>query len=398
MRDHKFVLIVAGFIVAIVALPLIPLPPAVWQSLPGREIIVQIDEALGSGPLWRPMTMTPSHTLNALHFLALPGALLLLLTQLEYREIAGLLPVVAIMLGISVGIGYLQATGMPLDFYQIDNPVAGLFANRNHQGLAIACFLPVVAMLATRESKNLTRFARRRRHFLAVAVGLATIPLIFVTGSRAGLVLTAGGFIVAAFIWQSSVHSSPSRGKALLALSAIVIGIIGLVAAVLVGSDRNLAIQRLIAKDMSNELRVPVWRTTRELVGQYMPLGSGPGSFVEVFQIAEENDQLLPRYVNHAHNDFLEIALTSGLPGMLLAFVALIAFVICAWRVRGAKGQAREIRRYRWLGLGLIGLCAAASAVDYPLRTPALACLFVFAVFLAGDGRAPKGTQPRTAV
>ena len=119
---------------------------------------------------------------------------------------------------------------------------------------------------------------------------------------------------------------------------------------------------------------------------------------MEVFQIAEENDQLRPRYINHAHNDFLEVALTSGIAGVLLMSMALIAFVICAWRISRAKGMGRDVKRYRWLGLGLVALCAAASAVDYPLRTPALACLFVFAVFLAGGGRAPKVSRPQSVV
>lgn len=396
IRDRKFVFAMAGVIIAIVALTLVPLPPAIWQSLPGREVIVQIDRASGLDPVWRPLSVTPTHTFNALYALALPGALVLSLAQLKDREIFGLLPVLAIMLGLSIGIGLLQAAGMPLSFYQIDNPVAGLFANRNHQGLAIACFLPMITMFATRESKNLTRSARRRRYVVAIATGLALIPLIFVTGSRAGLVLSGMGFILAAFLWQGSARFSLARGKALLVLGTIVVATVGLIATILVASDRNLVVQRLLARDMSNEARIPIWRTTGDVIGQYMPWGSGPGSFVEVYQIAERNEQLLPRYVNHAHNDFLEVVLTSGIPGIVLIFLASAAFAICAWRVSRARGLAHDARRYRWLGLGLIALCAAASVVDYPLRTPALACLFVFAAFLAGGEGATKGFRRQT--
>ena len=395
VRDHKFVLAMAAAIVAVVAISLVPLPPAVWQSLPGREVIAQLDQATGSGPVWRPLTMTPSNTLNALYSLALPGALLLLLAQMDEREILFLVPVVAAMLGLSVLVGMLQAAGLPLDFYQIDNPVAGLFANRNHQGLAIACFLPIVAMLATRDAKNLTRSARRRRDGILLAVGLAMIPLIFITGSRAGLVLGGMGLLLAVYLWQSAAHFSLSRPKVLLTLGSVVLLTVGSIATLLVASDRNLVVQRLIAKDMSNELRIPIWRTTAEIVAQYMPMGSGPGSFVEVFQIAEKNEDLVPRYVNHAHNDFLEVALTGGIASILLISLAFIAFAICAWRISRARDVPRDARRYRWLGLGLIALCAAASVVDYPLRTPALACLFVFAVFLAGGRRASEGSPPR---
>jgi hypothetical protein len=396
LRDHKFVFAMTAAIVALVALSLIPLPPAVWQSLPGREVVVRLDQATGLDPVWRPLTMTPSHALNALYSLALPAALVLILAQLHEREIHALLAVAVAMLGLSALLGVLQAAGLPLDFYQIDNPVAGLFANRNHQGLAIACFLPMITMIATRDSKHLSRTARRRRHGLLLAVGLALIPLIFVTGSRAGLVLGGMGLLLAVFLWQSSAHFSMSRAKAVLTLASFVVITVGVVATVLVASDRNLVVQRLIAKDISNELRVPIWRTTSELAGQYMPLGSGPGSFVEVFQIGENSEDLVPRYVNHAHNDFLEVALTGGFPSIILIFLAVVAFANCAWRLSRARGMPRDARRYRWLGLGVIVLCAAASVVDYPLRTPALACLFVFAVFLASGGKAAERSVTRT--
>ena len=56
---------VTAAILALLCLDLVPLPPAIWYALPGREIMVEIDEAARLGQVWLPLTMSPSSTWNA---------------------------------------------------------------------------------------------------------------------------------------------------------------------------------------------------------------------------------------------------------------------------------------------------------------------------------------------
>ena len=52
---------------AILILPLlqlVPLPPSVWQALPGRELPAQIDASLGLN-IWRPLTLDIEGTVRA---------------------------------------------------------------------------------------------------------------------------------------------------------------------------------------------------------------------------------------------------------------------------------------------------------------------------------------------
>ena len=86
-------------------------------------------------------------------------------------------------------------------------------------------------------------------------------------------------------------------------------------------------------------------------------------------------------YVNHAHNDYLELALEGGMPAILLmiAFLAwwsLRAFAI--WR----SPNAAELGRAACIASAAILL---HSLVDYPLRTAAIATIFAMALALMAD-------------
>ena len=70
-----------GFAAALLALPalqLIPLPPALWQSLPGREAEIAALALIGEANRWLPWTVSPPRTLAALLALIPPAVALVL--------------------------------------------------------------------------------------------------------------------------------------------------------------------------------------------------------------------------------------------------------------------------------------------------------------------------------
>ncbi|HEV2043803.1 MAG TPA: O-antigen ligase domain-containing protein, partial [Sphingomicrobium sp.] len=86
-------------------------------------------------------------------------------------------------------------------------------------------------------------------------------------------------------------------------------------------------------------------------------------------------------YVNHAHNDYMEIVLETGLPGAVLLLLFLIwwssrAFAI--WR----SPNAAELGRAACIASAAILL---HSLVDYPLRTAAIATTMAMALGLMAD-------------
>ena len=115
------------------------------------------------------------------------------------------------------------------------------------------------------------------------------------------------------------------------------------------------------------------------------------------------SELLRPFYMNHVHNDWLELALTGGVPAMLLVVVALIAYGVRLTRTLMAGAERGEELVMRRLGLVMLLLLALASVTDYPLRTPAFACLAAIAIVLAftapaaprsGDGTGKGCVRP----
>ena len=384
LRRHRFLTAFAAVVVLLALAHLIPLPPAVWRGLPGRQLLAEIDMAAGLGAIWRPFSMVQEGAHNGFFALFVPLGLYLLLIQLPGRQIVRL-GIVFIAMGILTALtGLLQATGLEINFYRIDTPNSGLFSNHNHQAVVLAALLPLIALLASERSPFAAVHPPRRIGLGLLAAGFI-VPAVLVAGSRAGLAALLLALISCPFIYvtgrrvKRAARATPYRPW-MAAVVLVVVG--GLISWLFAKSGQNAGIDRMFGHDLADESRWPAWRTTAELAAQYFPLGSGNGSFVEVFQIAEPSSQLGPAYMNHAHNDWLEVALTAGIPGLLLIAVALIGLALAARRLVFGR-VAPDWRAPATAGVIIIVLFGLASIVDYPIRVPSASCLFVYAAFLA---------------
>ena len=63
-RDLRPVVLLLVIALILVLLQLVPLPPAIWQALPHRDL-VSASIAFGESQPWRPWSMTPGATANA---------------------------------------------------------------------------------------------------------------------------------------------------------------------------------------------------------------------------------------------------------------------------------------------------------------------------------------------
>lgn len=378
-------------------LHLIPLPPAIWQALPGRDIVAEIDAATHLDGAWRPFSMTPARTWNALFSLAVPLAVLIVGLQLTHEDRKRLLPVVVVIGLVSALLGLLQAIGPgsgALYFYRITNvgSAVGLFSNRNHQAFLLATMLPLLTVWALNPRKTPQQL--HARTIAAVGAGLLLFPMILVTGSRAGLMLSVLGAAGAAFIYLRSKITAATRRHSGIDWRWPIAGLfIVLLALAILLANRAEAIQRLVSLDVADDLRLRVLPVLLDLTWHYMPFGTGLGSFVEIFRMHEPNSLLQPEYVNHAHNDLIELALTAGAPGFLLLAAWLFAIgrgVLRTWTARWPEDPSRQTMLLygRAAGIGLV-LILLASLPDYPLRTPSIAALAMVFVLWLNDVRAP---------
>lgn len=379
-QSYRPVLALTISVTGLIVLHLVPLPPGVWQSLPGREIVADIDALAGFEDQWRPLSLFPEGTRNALYAMSVPVAALLLGVQLDERDRVRLLLVVILLCMASGLVGVIQAAGSDIRFYRVSSENAGLFANRNHQAAMLAAMFPMIAAMALSASVY-TKHARPVR--LVAAAGLvALVPLIMVTGSRMGLVVGLIGFACLVFMRFSKEGSEKSfaLGRAMQALAAAFIA--AGMAAGTVFLARDKALDRMAAIGPEDDFRLEVWQSMIEFMPQYMPWGSGVGSFVPVYQIHEPAELLIPGYFNQAHNDWLDIPLTSGLPGVFLAAAAIVMFALGAKAALAARGVSGHLRR---CGIIVILVLAFASLSDYPIRTPILAAVIAIAAVWASS-------------
>jgi len=396
IRRYRTLFIIALLTLALILLHLVPLPPALWRSLPGRDFVSNVDATAGLGEVWRPISLTPLATWNAFYSMFVPLGVLLLGAQLSAEDQRYLLRVI-IGLGLLSGVlGLMQVLGDPegsLYFYRVTNngSAVGLFANRNHQAVLLACLIPMLALLASQETRNSE--AARARVYIAVAISFVLVPLILVTGSRAGVALGLLGLLSVPLLYRKPKAGASERRIAAPRALTIALGILAVmaIAVVTIVLGRAEAFNRIMTPDAVDEIRFKVWGPIARLAWQYFPFGSGIGGFAEVYQVDEPDQMLGINYLNHAHNDWLEVYMTGGLPASLLLGVAVICWLRCTFLVwRPTTGTPTRDIQFGRLGSILLLMLALASVGDYPLRVPSLVCCAViFALWL----RAPKGER-----
>jgi len=383
-RRGRALLGLLGALVLLHLLQLVPLPPGLWASLPGRGGLASDLAAIGLGEVWRPLSLTPDRTLSSLLGL-LPLVALAVLIAGARRDVQ--LPMLTLLVAIVALSGLLGAAQVASGigyFYRITNEGAavGLFANRNHQAALLACGLPITAgwMVWPRRHSR----AQRNAMLLGLCVIGGIYPLLMITGSRAGILLGALATVLAAMVvwlgWGSAQIGRVDRHKLRPFLFApFAIG--AALALTTVLTSRDVALQRLFAPGQDSIRRelLPVYL---EMARTYFPLGSGFGSFDPVFRMVEPMSNLSPTYLNQAHNDLVQLAIEAGLPGLLLGAVGLVVIMIVGLRGLRARRHGMPPPRVA-MALSVLALLVIASAVDYPLRTPGLAVLFTLcAAFL----------------
>lgn len=396
LRRYKWLIILSATPILISAIQLIPLPPELWKSLPGRAIIIEIDTVSGIGDSWRPISMSPVATWNALFAFLVPFATVIFFIHLDKSEKRFVLPVL-IGIGLLSGVvGILQLTGSsggPLYLYRITNEGAavGLFSNRNHQAIFLSALFSMIAV-----QLRIAWINGKARDIvytnIALLLSIILLPLILVTGSRAGVAIALLSGLSAMFLLQifsrrrvQWIKDMPGRKKTVFGV--IVVGAFSLMAFIIfrVVFARSTAIDRMLDVNWEGEARAEHWPVVLEAAKTYFPAGSGIGTFDTVYKITEPDSQLGPNYLNHAHNDWLEIIMTWGVSGILFFGALGFWFVVLSTKLWRSHITTRGILLGR-LGSVLILLLAAASMVDYPLRVPSIACLMMIAAVWLKDG------------
>ena len=347
------------FAIAILPLvQLVPLPPWIWQRLPGRQAVNEVFDLLGAARPWMPISVSPNATWLGFLLLLPPMAVFLGVIQLGYRERRAL-SVALIAFGVvSAFLGLLQVAQGPssaLRFFSFTNTTeaVGFFANRNH----LAALLYAILLFAFAWSIDIAfkvKLGKQESGFepgMIVALTASfMVPVVLIAAeatarSRAGLILmmvaVVGGFaLVLAGQRGQTPDAAGKAGPGRFLAGAVALAVLLVV---------QFALYRILDRfgvDPLEDARIGFARDTIQAASAFMPFGSGIGTFVPVYGMFEEPRYLLiGTYANHAHNDFLELWLEAGIPGMMILRIRRLAGVAIDNGLAHASARRPSARR-----------------------------------------------------
>jgi O-antigen ligase len=344
---------------------------------------------LGQELPWLPISLSPFDTRAGLLWTIPALAVLLGIVKLGGYKATWLGWVTVSVMLFSVAVGAAQRAGGNWHFYEITNfgVATGFFANANHQATLLLATIPFLAglYLAARERGQ---SAQRTSGFLVILVGLFIVLLVglAINGSLAGIGLAAPVVGASALMLWSRKRKVPRW--ALLAAVIAVAGAAYLPFSAPIGSN-NLTSSEARSSQFS---RYTTFSRTIEAAKDHLPVGSGIGTFVEIYRTYEDPATVEATYINRAHSDYLEFFLETGFIGVLIVALFLLWWVrrlLAVWWTDKPDHLARAA-----------SIASTAilmhSIVDYPLRTAAIGAVFALCCALMAEPR-PRAARSAEA-
>ena len=386
---------IVGAGVLLVLVQLVPLPPAIWAALPGRDFVESGFVLLGMPLPSLPVSLSIYDTLGSALTLLPPLALLVGMLRLRAWSSGWMLLAVILGAAISIMLGIFQvSSGGDGSFYFYERTnlgvAVGMFANGNHFATLLLATLPLVAALATARWRSATKQQDRA---LIVALGLAAGAVLAfgILINRSSAMLLIGPPVAAATAMLIFRLSSRRIRQGLVAIALLLA-----MAAAGVFIARDVPAWGIGA---SIETRADYWAKSLAAAKDHALTGSGFGTFSQVYRQYEDPSAVDRWYVNHAHNDYLELAVEGGIPAVILVVIFL-----WWWAGKGREAWMSPTALEQKGALVATAAILLHSVVDYPLRTAGIAGVFaVCLALLAGArGAARQGAfedadQPRHA-
>lgn len=391
-RDEKFIwLMLIASIVLIIA-HIIPLPPFIWQSLPGREILLELAIAIGRDNAWYSLSIDPSMSIESGLSVVIFAAIILAGHHINMSERIILFKLIIGLAGVHLFVALLQMAsgGENFYFYATSHkglPV-GLFANRNHMGTLMIISIMICAALyhyqraKPRNNKMKTSDNNMAMIIYASVAALFTLGVL-ITNSRTATALLVITFLLILFLNIPKKHSR-------LAIPFTIGGAVTISGGVflLYYTNRFEVLNRLLERfQQDDDQRFEFWPNIGEAIQNYMPFGSGLGTFDIGFRANEKLEIVGSHFVNNAHNEYLEIALETGVFGLGILGIALL------WLLRKISHlfKARyTINAHGHMALYLssaVGLIALHSLTDYPMRRFTILAICAFMISTISHNR-----------
>lgn len=371
---------------ALFAVQSAPLPAAVLrEASPGSfatHLLPSVDPAA-----WAPLTASPTGTYQAWLFVAgLHGLVVCIFhadRPVQVRRLQTLMTLIAGLGGLLAVEGLVQrASAHPHWLYGLysvpgagvhESGIFGPYYNRDHYSNLMALAGSVSAgllSLAIRRAdlSSLSRFSTAEAFPRIIALGVVlglTVAASAAAGSRGGLIALGVGLV--AGLGPLLVD----RPRAALGLSALLL-------VVLFATGVPSAFVRLADIDFEAS-RLLVWNDALRVLAFFPLAGGGLGAFAVAYWPYQRVVRF--EYWPHAHNEYLQWVIETGVLGILLAaYVLRLAWLNAPRLVRDANTRP---------ALAALAAMAVHSLVDCVLRIPANAAwatLLAAGLFMVAAG------------
>ncbi len=298
-----------------------------------------------------PISLGFGRTLEVLGYFLTVSLFLVAVLKLRFDQMYGLLAFffVGVVLNLTVGLIQYSYSGRAVISDWFSYPLkAGFFVNVNHYSSLVFVSIPLAFVY----------FIENNRLLLLPLYLVTALLILLAAGSTAGVLVGLAITVLSGiFLFQ---HGRLSLVSTLI--GTIILGVYS------VGVWARLQLEEV----NTGYGRVEFARTTLDGIRDNLPFGIGYGNFVNAYSSYEKGDMIFNTYVNHAHNDYLELLFEGGLGTAILmvAFLILVAY---------RAFQTMHLPLHKAATLAILFLLIH-SVVDYPLRT--LSLMFSFAFFL----------------
>lgn len=355
-----------------------------------------------TAPFFIPFTLCRLDTLDFAAYLISLWGIFVATTQIfgHYRYIKRYAIFITFTGILTALIGFSSVRGEYINFFTgvgLLKETFGPFVNRNHAAVFLnLCFFAALAwgapyLLAAKNQQDISARKEELKKFLSPFVAMVILGgAIIFTRSRGGILAFTSGLFTYAFILGLVMIKNI---KYKIAALVLLIGLfIGLAAAV----DNNVEdINRFARRDGENwgfsvETRKNLYNAGYFMLLDYKPFGVGLNSLPN--GIYPYLDKPVKAYIEHIHNDWLEIITGSGFTGGIVLLLCLL------WLAAALYREGKTMRRDKLLSFAALvsGLAAmsAGSCFDFHFFIPSNAVLFfITAGLVASPAFAEKYKQ-----
>ncbi len=345
--------------------------------LPGAlRLLLQPGFADLLAPGWGSLSLAPWSTVQVVASVVVMAGVVLATARMAATRsgLPTLLGLLVVTCGLLAVLGLAGESGAPEKVLLIrantgGGGAYGPFVNSNHFAAAIELSLPAALVLLAAAVRNLRGVGAARQRAAVVALASAVVVMVAVaavlrSSSRGGVLFLGAALVLTLPLWLRPVPAR--RWTWAVGIAALCAGSI-LLAWTRIHELRDGFAALLVVEGVEGNTRWDLWAGTLRSFGRSPLFGSGLGSYRHVIGVDKPATGVA--VLEQAHNDWLECASTSGIVGvvvLILALVALAAFL--------RPGRVRRLRfelRYPLAGAA-VALVATAlhETVGFGLQTP----------------------------